>query len=87
MRVICIKGAEGILTEGEIYTVINVTTKGNYILAELDPPSPHTSFDATRFQEVLEDDWTQEMEDQYWSEQPPYTFETEEDLKQLSEVL
>jgi len=31
------------------------------------------------------DDWTDELEAQYWAEQPPYTFETDEDLAVINE--
>jgi len=31
------------------------------------------------------EDWTDELEAQYWAEQPPYTFETDEDLAQINE--
>lgn len=55
MRVMCINGQKGILEEGEVYTVIYVTTKGNYLLAEVEVPKPYTSFDASRFI-PLEDD-------------------------------
>lgn len=57
MRVVCTRGYEGVLIEGEIYTVINVTKKGNYILNELDPPEPFTSFDKDRFEMVSDDDF------------------------------
>jgi hypothetical protein len=59
MRVMCIQGAEGILTEGNIYTVVEITTKGNFILDEVTVPEPFTSFDNNRFvplQEVPEMD-------------------------------
>jgi hypothetical protein len=31
------------------------------------------------------EDWTDELEAQYWAEQPPYTFETDEDLAVINE--
>ena len=49
MRVMCIQGAEGILTEGDIYTVVEITSKGNFILDEVNVPEPFTSFDSSRF--------------------------------------
>lgn len=45
----CIKGHEGILEEGQYYTVVEITKKGNYILDEVLPPPPHTSFCKSRF--------------------------------------
>lgn len=56
MKVVCIKGHEGVLIEGEIYTVVNVTKNGNYLLNELEPPEPYTSFDKDRFDMVSDDD-------------------------------
>ena len=34
-------------------------------------------------EQVDNDGWTEEMEARYWAEQPPYTFETDEELEQL----
>jgi len=31
------------------------------------------------------EDWTDELEAQFWREQPPYTFETDEDLAVINE--
>ena len=31
------------------------------------------------------EDWSDELEAQYWAEQPPYTFETDEDLAVINE--
>lgn len=52
MRVLCIKGEEGILEEGSVYNVIEVTNKGNYILLEVEPPQPFTSFQYDRFMPI-----------------------------------
>lgn len=49
MRVICIKGHYGILDEGEVYHVSEVTKKGNYCLFEVDPPNPYLCFNKNRF--------------------------------------
>ena len=49
MRVLCIHGYEGVLEEGETYTVREVTDKGNYLLTEVDPPQPYGSFKHQRF--------------------------------------
>jgi hypothetical protein len=49
MQVMCIQGHEGLLTEGDIYTVVYVTDKGNFLLEEIEVPEPYTSFDANRF--------------------------------------
>ena len=34
-------------------------------------------------EQIDNDGWTEEMEARYWAEQPPYTFETDEDLAAL----
>lgn len=62
MKVLCIKGQKGFLIEGETYTVVNVTKKGNYLLNEIDPPEPYTSFDKDRFEMVSDDDLLEELE-------------------------
>ena len=49
MRVMCIKGHEGILEEGEVYHVSEVTDKGHYLLFEVDPPNPYICFNRDRF--------------------------------------
>lgn len=48
----CIKGAVGILNEGDIYTVTYISGQGNLLLEEVTPPPPHTTFDRRRFKEV-----------------------------------
>ena len=77
MEVLCIRGHEGILEEGEVYNVSGVTSKGNFILEGVEVPEGYTSFNQNRFA-VLEtvdlDDWNEEMEEQYWSEQPPVEY-------------
>lgn len=50
--VVCIKGFPGILEEDSIYTVTQVKSTGNILLAEITPPSPHNSFDKRRFKEI-----------------------------------
>jgi hypothetical protein len=62
MKVLCIKGQKGFLIEGETYTVINVTKKGNYLLNEIDPPEPYTSFDKDRFEMVSDDDLLEQLQ-------------------------
>ena len=49
MRVMCIKGHRGILEEGEVYHVSEVTDKGHYLLFEVDPPNPYKCFNRDRF--------------------------------------
>jgi len=49
MRVMCIKGHQGILEEGEVYHVADVTEKGHYLLFEVDPPNPYKCFNKFRF--------------------------------------
>lgn len=75
MIVKCIKGHEGVLNEGDIYTVVAETSKGNYILDEVEVPEGFTSFHKDRFEIVSlfysEDVWDDEMEEAFWAEQPP----------------
>ena len=73
MKVLCINGSEGILEDGEVYTVIQVSKLGNYILEEVAVPEGYTNFDSNRFIPLIStdlDEWTEEMEQQYWEEQP-----------------
>ena len=73
MKVLCIQGYEGVLTESEVYTVLQVTPSGNYLLEEVQVPEGYTSFNQNRFvplQTTDLDEWTEEMEKQYWEEQP-----------------
>lgn len=72
MKVMCISGAEGLLKEGDIYTVVYVTENGNYLLEEVEVPEPYTSFDSKRFVTVEDtsDDLTEEIEEEFWAEQP-----------------
>jgi len=54
MRVKCIKADDtNVLVEDAIYTVDAVTSKGNYLLAETNPPEGFNCFDKHRF-EILE---------------------------------
>ena len=73
MKVLCIQGYENVLTEGEVYTVLQTTVGGNYLLEEVEVPEGYTSFNQNRFvplQTTDLDEWTEEMEKQYWEEQP-----------------
>lgn len=74
MIVKCTKGHEDLLKEGDIYTVVGETYKGNYILEEVEVPEGFTSFDKDRFEIVSlfysEDTWDGEMEEGFWAEQP-----------------
>ena len=54
MRVMCIKGHEGVLKEGEVYHVSEVTEKGHYLLFEVDPPNPYLCFNRDRFVPLTE---------------------------------
>jgi hypothetical protein len=47
----CIHGYPGIIEEGSLYTVTNVSKHG-ILVAEAAPPSPYTSFFKDRFKEV-----------------------------------
>lgn len=72
MLVRCIKGDGVILKEGELYNVAAFTSKGNYHLEGVTPPEGFNCFDQSRF-EIEADlfpDWTEEMEKEYWAEQP-----------------
>ena len=62
MRVLCINGHEGLLEEGNIYNVYFVTNQGNYLLEEVDPPDPFTSFDCNRFVPLQNEDLVLENE-------------------------
>jgi hypothetical protein len=71
MRVLCIHGHEGVLEEGETYTVKEVTKAGNYLLTEVDPPQPFASFKNKRFvplPEITEDELI-EMEEDFGGDQ------------------
>ena len=48
----CIRGAEGVLNEGEEYTVLQITRKGNYIIEEVNSPFGYDCFDKTRFEDT-----------------------------------
>ena len=72
MLVRCIKGDGNILIEGELYNVVHFTRRGNYHLEGVTPPEGFNCFDQSRF-ELAEDpfsDWTEELEKEYWAEQP-----------------
>lgn len=56
MRVLCINGHEGLLKEGDIYNVYFVTNQGHYLLEEVDPPEPFTSFHCNRFVPLQNED-------------------------------
>lgn len=60
MRVLCIEGYSGVLEEGEVYTVREITETGNYILWEVQPPQPYSSFKRKRFAN-LEDEPAEEF--------------------------
>ena len=73
MKVLCVQGHEDILIESEVYTVYQATTNGNYLLEEVEVPEGYTSFNQNRFVPLIStdsDEWTEEMEQQYWEEQP-----------------
>ena len=72
MVVKCIKGHEDLIKEGDIYTVIAQTSRGNYILQEVKVPQGFTSFSKDRF-EIIDDFeglWDIHMEEEFWAEQP-----------------
>jgi len=68
----CVQGHEGVLEEGNIYTVSSITSHGNFLLHEVEVPEGYTSFSASRFVTLQsDDDLTSEMEEAFWAEQPP----------------
>jgi hypothetical protein len=71
MQVMCIKGHEGLLNEGDIYTVTALTSNGNYLLEEVEVPEGYTSFSNDRFAVLseVEDGWNEELEKEYWKMQ------------------
>lgn len=65
MRVLCIQGYQGVLEEGAIYTVRELTNKGNYLLHEVDPPQPFSSFKSERFVPLTGDTDETVLEEEY----------------------
>jgi len=61
MRVMCIKGHTGVLEEGEVYHVSQVTKKGHYLLFEVDPPNPYLCFNKDRFVPLTDSDLDEEL--------------------------
>jgi hypothetical protein len=58
MKVLCIDGYEGVLTEGEVYTVAQVTNSSNFLLEEVNVPEGYTSFNSNRFVPLITSDET-----------------------------
>jgi hypothetical protein len=58
MKVLCINGYEDVLTEGEVYTVAQVTVSSNFILEEVSVPEGYTSFNSNRFVPLITSDET-----------------------------
>ncbi len=56
MKVLCIDGYEGVLTEGEVYTVAQVTVSNNFLLEEVSVPEGYTSFNSNRFVPLITSD-------------------------------
>lgn len=65
MRVLCIQGHEGVLEEGEVYTVKELTDRGNYLLNEVDPPQPYSSFRSERFVPLTDSSDELVLEEEY----------------------
>jgi len=63
----CVRGAEGVLTEGQEYTVLQITPKGHYIIEELESPFGYDCFDSTRFEDTGKTVYTEMRE--YFSSQ------------------
>jgi hypothetical protein len=63
----CIKGKEGgVLNEGQEYTVLQITQKGNFIIEEDESPFEYGCFDHTRFEDTGKTVYTEMRE--YFSE-------------------
>ena len=58
MKVLCINGYEDVLTEGEVYTVAQVTVGNNFLLEEVAVPEGYTSFNSNRFVPLITSDET-----------------------------
>ena len=58
MKVLCINGYEDVLTEGEVYTVAQVTISNNFLLEEVSVPEGYTSFNSNRFVPLITSDET-----------------------------
>jgi hypothetical protein len=58
MKVLCINGYEDVLTEGEVYTVAQVTISNNFLLEEVNVPEGYTSFNSNRFVPLITSDET-----------------------------
>jgi len=58
MKVLCVNGYEDVLTEGEVYTVAQVTVSNNFILEEVSVPEGYTSFNSNRFVPLITSDET-----------------------------
>jgi hypothetical protein len=58
MKVLCINGYENVLTEGEVYTVAQVTVSNNFLLEEVSVPEGYTSFNSNRFVPLITSDET-----------------------------
>ena len=56
MKVLCVNGYENVLTEGEVYTVAQVTTGNNFLLEEVNVPEGYTSFNSNRFVPLITSD-------------------------------
>ena len=80
MQVLCVKGHEGVLEFGEVYTVKAVTPNGNYLLEGVEVPEGYTSFSRSRFGDIEEinseawipeelDSWSPALEEEYWANQ------------------
>ncbi len=70
MKVLCIDGYEGVLTEGEVYTVAQVTIGNNFLLEEVSVPEGYTSFNSNRFVPLITSD-EDSLAEAFWEEQPP----------------
>lgn len=55
----CINADEETLKKDDLYTVLDITAEGNFILEEVSPPVPHTSFSKDRFEDTGTDVYTE----------------------------
>ena len=70
MKVLCVNGYEDVLTEGEVYTIAQVTTGNNFLLEEVNVPEGYTSFNSNRFVPLITSD-EDSLAEAFWNEQPP----------------
>ena len=74
----CIRGANGILEEGNTYVVWDITEDGHLKLEEVNPPQGYTCFNKDRFEDTGEF-----IIPEAFDEYVPYPFATDIELEEL----